>query len=97
MSNTAHHDWVDSCADWAMSHPITQRAHRALPQRSGACDQGRRDCARPTGRPMPAEACTEVGADAGADFDNADRAFYVYTIAGLAVWAVVITVWLGVA
>ena len=94
--NQAHAD-MDEMGDWAMSHPITQRAHRALPQCSGACDQGRRDCACPTGRPQPAEACTEVGADAGEAFANADRTFYTYTIAGLAVWAVVITVWLGAA
>lgn len=39
-----HHEWTDSVADWAESHPITTRAHRALPlpaERQWVAPQGR--------------------------------------------------------
>ena len=58
--NQAHAD-MDDCGEWAESHPITQRIHRAPPLTccNQNCDQGRKcDC-----QPQPAEACTEVGAD----------------------------------
>lgn len=29
MSVQAHHDWQDSVSDWAISHPVTRRAHHA--------------------------------------------------------------------
>lgn len=62
---------MDDMGEWAEPHPITQRAHRALPRCTGMCDSGRRDCSCPTGRPMPAEACTEVGTED--QFESADR------------------------
>ena len=46
--NTAH-EGMDDMGSWAESHPITQRAHRALPRCTGECDQGDRDCSCPTG------------------------------------------------
>lgn len=55
----------------------------------GACDQGRKDCQHP----MPAEACTEVGAD---DYSAADKEhsrfvngvlmLVIYGLSALAAW-----------
>lgn len=94
IENKEHAD-MDDTSDWSEGHPMTQRAHRALPRCTGICDSGRRDCSCPTGQPQPAEACTEMGADARDDFNNADRVFWIYAISGLAIWCVVITVWLA--
>ena len=89
------HEATDSVADWATEHAHRYTAHRALPLCSGNCNQGRSDCQCPTGRQMPAEAATEIGADAGDEFANADHIFWIYTLCGLSVWALVITVWLA--
>lgn len=39
------------------------KALRSLPRCSGACRQGREVCVCPTSQLMPAEACTELGAN----------------------------------
>ncbi|WP_396180089.1 hypothetical protein [Flavobacterium sp.] len=49
----------------------------------GDCDQGRKDCRHP----MPAEACTEVGADADEQMRSADSIGFIYIAVGAICWA----------
>lgn len=47
----------------------------ALPRCTGLCDQGRAPCCCTTGRLMPAEACTELGANATAPLHQTAAAY----------------------
>ena len=78
MSNTTHHEWVDSCADWAVSHPITRRAY--IPQ--GYEAQGRYVA---TIEPKPPVDRVREEFDAEDQSDSADGVFYVYMLCIVAV------------
>ena len=88
--NQAHAD-MDDMGEWAESHPITQRAHRALPLDPAwptrrayipqGCDQQGR--LEPTIPPKPAEACTEVGFEDQSE--SADRDVVLWMLKGFAV------------
>lgn len=56
--NQAHAD-MDDCGEWAESHPMTQRAHRApvLPERHYTAPQGRESQGWPVRRCSPEMAC----------------------------------------
>ena len=98
------HEAADSVMEWAHENAAELKhftAHRALPLPTvhftapqGRPEQGWQVRGE---QPQPAEAATELGADAGDDFANADRVFWVYVLCGLSVWALVITIWMGVA
>ena len=51
----------------------------------GDCHQGRKECSH-----MPAEACTEVGADADEQMRSADWIGFVYIAVGAICWALFI-------
>lgn len=63
---------------------------RALPHCSGPCDQGRAACTCATGcQPMPAEACTELGADTAPARAGALRRVVTHLRVALLRWHIV--------
>lgn len=60
-----HYEWTDSVADWAESHPITTRAHRAIPLEEPhyTAPQGRPEQGWPVRRCSPEMACWDATQD----------------------------------
>lgn len=79
-----HHEWTDSVADWAESHPITTRAHRALPLEEPhyTAPQGRPEQGWPVRRCSPEMACWAPDDDQS---ESADGDVLRWLLKGLAV------------
>ena len=74
MGRDPGHEGMDDTAEWATDHP--------RPFHAQGCDgQGRYV---PT---YPAEACTEVGADADEQMRSADSIGFIYIAVGAICWA----------
>lgn len=73
MPDSRGHDMQDDCAEWAQEN--------VRPFIAQGCDQQGRHV--PT---IPAEACTELGADADEQMRSADAIGFVYIAVGAICW-----------
>ncbi len=86
---STHHEWVDSCADWAVSHPITRRAY--IPQ--GCTQQGRHEA---TIEPKPpVDRVSEEYDESEYKHEplTSGELLLVWLIFGLSLWFAAVLVW----